>query len=187
MDHGGLRLSGRVLLLSATPFVLPLLLTFALALTIGESWPRQIAPGSGLKLAGLLATAGVTALVALWVGRGLPTPMRRFVALFAMVTGLMGWPVWSVGILPSLNGAQLGPRQTVTMAVEGLETSRRSKSNVIDHWARLRPIEPDAPVAAGRYFIDEASHVRWTATRATTVKLEVASGALGAVVVTGTE
>ena len=34
------------------PFALPIIVTFALLILVGDRWPRGIAPGSGLKLAG---------------------------------------------------------------------------------------------------------------------------------------
>ncbi len=33
------------------PFAVPITVTMALVLAVGERWPRSIAPGSGLKLA----------------------------------------------------------------------------------------------------------------------------------------
>lgn len=110
------------------PFALPILITMALVLTIGEAWPRNIAPGSGLKLAGLVATAFTGAAV--W---GLATrrvddwQVRKGVAILCAVTALMGWPVWSMGVLPSVNGMTLGPEEQTPMRLMRLEITAPSK------------------------------------------------------------
>ena len=62
------------------PFFLPAILTFVLMFTVGESWPRNIAPGSGLKLWGFGATA-VTALLAWrYAIRGIADPRAHKMA-----------------------------------------------------------------------------------------------------------
>ena len=45
------------LLKMALPLVSPVALTVFISITVGETWPRSIAPGSGLMLQGLIASA----------------------------------------------------------------------------------------------------------------------------------
>ncbi len=173
---------------TALPFFLPMLLTLALLLTVGESWPRQIAPGSGLKLAGFVAT-GLTALAVLAAisARHGEARLRKGAALLCALTGLMGWPVWSIGVLPSVNGSALTAPQAVTMVLERTEVTTASRSNSRHHWAWLRPLSAGAPVAAGRYFIDQDLYDRWSVAPPERVTVSAARGRLGAVVVTGFE
>jgi hypothetical protein len=173
---------------AALPFIIPMLVTLTLLLTIGEAWPRQIAPGSGLKLAGLVA-AGLTGLAvfaALTFTRS-DTRLRKGAALLCTITSLMGWPVWSVGVLPSVNGSALDQPDTVTMVLERTEVTTVSRSSTLHHWAWLRPRSSAAPVEAGRYFIPQDLHARWSANPPNTVTLRIARGRLGAMVVTGFE
>ena len=88
------------------PFVLPIVATFALLFLVGNQWPRDIAIGSGLKMPGL-CVAALSAFVIWWwsVRKIQDRRIRAFAAIFCGVTGLMGWPVWTVGILPSVNGS----------------------------------------------------------------------------------
>lgn len=167
------------------PFVVPSVLTLALVLLVGEHWPRNIAPGSGLKLAGLLASA-MTTLGAWFVAtRHLPDHrVHQMAAVVCGMTGLMGWPVWSVGIMPSVNGMTLGPEQAVTMILERTEQTPVSRSRAHYHWAWLLPASIDAEAGAGRYFIQEATYTRWNDEKPGTVTVTVAKGLLGALVVT---
>ena len=168
------------------PFALPILLTLVLVLTVGDRWPRDIAPGSGLKLAGLLASA-LTA-IAVWrhIVRGLTDPLaHKFAAALCPVTGLMGWPVWTVGLLPSANGAALESERSVRMVLDRTETTTRSKSRELNYWAWLKPGAEDAPLQSGRYFIPQATHDDWSSRRPAAVEVTYAEGALGAVVITG--
>jgi hypothetical protein len=173
---------------AALPFFIPMLLTLALVLTVGEAWPRQIAPGSGLKLAGFVA-AGLTGLAvfAALTFRHSDARLRKGAALLCALTSLMGWPVWSVGVLPSVNGSALGAPEGVAMVLERTETTTVSRSSTLNHWAWLRPRSSAAPVEAGRYFISQDLHARWSANPPATVTLRIARGRLGAVVVTGFE
>lgn len=173
---------------AALPFAIPVLVTFALVLTVGESWPRQIAHGSGLKLVGLAATGltafGVFAALTLRLG---DRRLRKGAAGLCAITGLMGWPVWTIGVLPSVNGAALGPETRAAMVLERTEVTTASRSRTRHHWAWLRPERASTPVGAGRYFIPEEVYARWGANRPRTVTLRTARGQLGAVVVTGVE
>lgn len=170
------------------PFATPVAVTLLLVVLVGEAWPRNIAPGSGLKLTGFIATAITSLMVWRVAVTGIADRWaHRFAALLAGVTGLMGWPVWSVGVLPSVNGARLGPAQTVAMALERTEISTVSRSRRLNHWAWLHPASPDSPAAAGRYFIPEDAYSRWNETHPRSVRVTIASGLLGAQVVTGFE
>jgi hypothetical protein len=173
---------------AALPFIIPMLVTMALVLTVGEAWPRQIAPGSGLKLAGLVA-AGLTGLAvfAALTFRHSDARLRKGAALLCAITSLMGWPVWSIGVLPSVNGSALGPPEAAAMVLERTEVTTVSRSNSLNHWAWLRPLSAGAPVEAGRFFIPQDLHARWSANPPDRVTLTVARGRLGAVVVTGFE
>ncbi len=172
----------------ALPFIIPMLVTLALVLTVGESWPRQIAPGSGLKLAGFVAT-GLTALgvFAIVTMRRSDPRLRKGAALLCAITSVMGWPVWSIGVLPSINGSALGAPQDVAMVLERTEVTTVSRSSNLNHWAWLRPRNAAAPIRAGRYFISEDLYARWSANPPGSITLRIARGRLGAVVVTGIE
>ena len=166
------------------PFAAPIVLTFALLLLAGDHWPRDIAPGSGLKLAGLCASA-LTALAA-WhfATRGFAElSLRRFAAIVCAVTGLLGWPVWSTGILPSVNGMRLGDPVTVAMALERTERTRQSRSRNYYHWAWLKAQGEPSAIGSGRYVISESLYDAWTAHPPATINVTVARGLLGAQVV----
>ncbi|OYZ41038.1 MAG: hypothetical protein B7Y31_06245 [Novosphingobium sp. 16-62-11] len=169
------------------PFALPILITMALAVTVGESWPRNIAPGSGLKLAGLVATAFTGAAVWCLATRQVDDRrVRKGVAILCAVTALMGWPVWSVGVLPSVNGIALGPEKETPMRMTRLEITTPSKGGRgFYHWAWLEPLSGRSALPQGRVFIAEAVHAKWTAERSKIVTLHHAKGMLGAEVLTG--
>ncbi|WP_328276123.1 hypothetical protein [Sphingobium sp.] len=170
------------------PFAIPMVLTLLLILTIGETWPRAIAPGSGLKLAGLVATTLTAAGIWHWLVGGTSDPrVHRFAAIACAVTGLMGWPVWTVGVLPSINGVALGQRETVSMRLGRIDVSRPSKGPGFYYWAWLEPIQPGGVITGGRYFIPEPVYQRWAPRKPAIVQLVHATGSLGAEVVTGFE
>lgn len=87
------------------PLLVPMALTLFLILLIGESWPRNIAPGSGLKLVGL----GTTAFTSFLAKAGV---------VLAAKAGLMGWPIWSVGFLPSINAFSVENQRSVRMTLQ---------------------------------------------------------------------
>lgn len=168
------------------PFAIPVLLTFVLAVFVGENWPRNMVPGSGLKLAGLIATALTSLLVWWWIIRGFADArVHKAAALVCGAVGLLGWPVWSVGILPSINGFSLGEPQAVPMTLERTESTTISKSSQRSHWAWLRPDGPGSPAKARRYFIPEDLYDDWSRQPPANVTVTIARGMLGADVVTG--
>ncbi|HPB23448.1 MAG TPA: hypothetical protein PLL48_14090 [Novosphingobium sp.] len=167
------------------PFAVPILATLVLILA-GDRWPRAIAPGSGLKLAGLVAT-GLTAYAAWRIATGgLPDArVRRFAALLCCVTGLMGWPVWSTGPLPSINGAVLTDHRTVVMSLDRLQVTHKSRSRDLYHWAWLSAGADGTRHLSGRYFISGQTHARLSREAPARVEVKLARGLLGGVVVTG--
>lgn len=170
------------------PFAIPMLLTAALVIFVGESWPRNIAPGSGLKAPGF-GVAVLTSLIVWQFTTRTVTDKRahKMAVLMCCLVGLMGWPVWSVGVLPSVNGFSLGPRESVRMALVRTEITPVSRSRLVNHWAWLRPESPNARAAAGRYFISKETYQRWHDQRPDTVTLTLAQGLLGAQIVTDFE
>jgi hypothetical protein len=173
-----------LLLKPLLPFALPMVATFALVLLVGDRWPRDIAPGSGLKLAGLAATMATAFGVWRYAVRGVEDErVGRVVALLCAVTGLMGWPVWTTGVLPSVNGARLGSERTVRMDLERLETTTKSKSRGLYHWAWLAARDGEDALASGRYFLSETVYDTWQKTDPAEVHVTVARGFLGAQVV----
>lgn len=154
-------------------------------LALTADWPRDIAPGSGLKLAGLGATVA-TALVAWGISiRGQEHPRtRRISALFCGMVALLAWPLWSVGVLPSVNGAVLRDPFEVEMLLQRTEATRQRRSPDYHHWAWLAAPKEGGGLPSGRYFIPETTYDRLTAERPATITAEGATGLLGAVVVT---
>jgi len=170
------------------PFAIPLLLTTALVILVGENWPRNIAPGSGLKLLGLCATVLTCLIVWRFAIRGIEDRRaHKMAALVCGVVGLMGWPVWSVGVLPSVNGFSLGQEESIRMTLERTEVTVVSRSSTRNHWAWLRPEPKDSNAGPGRYFISEEIYDQWSGQRPGAVTVRIAHGLLGAQVVIGYE
>jgi hypothetical protein len=172
--------------LSASPFPLAIGATLALLLLVGERWPRGVAPGSSLAPAGLVTTACFALLVTLsvrqqWQKR----EPRRFSLILCGVTSLMAWPVWTMGVLPSINGVHLGAVHETAMRLERTTTSSASKSRRIYYWAVLSPAAHNSPLGAGRYFIPQERHEAWTQMGEGVVKVQHARGLLGAETVLG--
>jgi len=135
------------------PFAIPMFLTVALVILVGESWPRNIAPGSGLKLPGFGASVLTSLIVWQFITRSFGDKrVHKMAAIMCGVVGLMGWPVWSVAVLPSLNGFSLGPRESVRMTLTRTEITTVSRSRAVNHWAWLRPECTTGGARAGRYF-----------------------------------
>jgi hypothetical protein len=176
------RNGARLLLLSSAPFPLAIALTFLFILTIGTRFPRDVAPGSSLILPGFVLSGIVMALITALVRRHWPEPaLRRFSLFLCGITSLMAWPVWTTGILPSVNGAILGPRQTSAMRLTGLSISHASKGRRIYYWAAMRP-PPDTASAlgAGRYFVPQQVYEAWQPQVGRDVRVDHATGLLGA-------
>lgn len=168
------------------PFAAPILLTLLLALLVGETVPRTIAPGSGLKLAGLCCAAAIAAIAWRWSIRCIEDRRAHtFAALACTVTGLLGWPVWTVGILRSVNGLSLHGTQTVRMTLERTEVTTVRRSRRLNHWAWLKPDTAGSIAGPGRYVIPGSVHAGWASRQGSEVTLTVAQGLLGAVVVIG--
>lgn len=170
------------------PFAIPMLMTAALVILVGESWPRNIAPGSGLKMFGFGASALTSLIVWRFITRRIED-MRvlKVAAAICGVAGLMGWPVWTVGVLPSVNGFSVGSQESVRMTLMRTDITTISRSRAVNHWAWLRPEVPTARAKAGRYFISEQTYQRWNEQRPSTVKVTISEGLLGAQIVTGYE
>lgn len=170
------------------PFALPILATFALLFLVGNQWPRDIAIGSGLKMPGL-CVAALSAFVIWWwsVRQIQDRRIRAFAAIFCGVTGLMGWPVWTVGILPSVNGSILSQPSHVPMTLDRVEMTPKSKSRGFYHWAYLKTTNSNSAIQSGRYFISEVDYQRLDSSKPTAVDVTVAQGLLGAYVVLGYE
>lgn len=168
------------------PFAAPILLTLLLAVAVGEQVPRTIAPGSGLKLAGLGCSALAGAVVWRWATSGIEDRRARLIgALVCSVTALLGWPVWTLGILPSVNGLSLQEAQTVRMILERTEVTSLSRSRDLNRWAWLKAENSASAAGSGRYSIPEEVYYDWSPMQRGVVTVTVARGLLGAVVVTG--
>jgi len=89
------------------------------------------------------------------------------------------------GVLPSINGSLLAAPITVPMSLERIETTPKSKSNGLYHWAWLKADNGGSAINSGRYFITEDVFRRFQNTKQVTVNVTVARGLLGAQVVTG--
>jgi len=168
------------------PMAIPALFTLGLALTVGNSWPRTIAPGSSLKLAGLVATAVTAAAIWRHIAAASPDPrVGKMAGVLCLVTGLMGWPVWSAGVLPSINGIALDQPQTVRMGFVRTEQTTISRSRERNHWVWLNADRARGELPAGRYLITAELDRQWTGTPPQAVVVTIARGLLGAQVITG--
>ena len=166
------------------PFALPIIVTFALLILVGDRWPRAIAPGSGLKLAGFGVAVATSYIVWYFTVRGVKDlRVRRFIAIFCGVTGVMGWPVWSTGVLPSINGAVLAEVSSARMTVERTDKTHKSKSRDYYHWAWLEAENGHYSTLSGRYFITEDLYLKLNNNAPPNVDVSFAQGLLGANVV----
>ena len=175
-----------ILLLGISPFALSILVTFLVFLIAGNRIPRQLVPGASLALPGL-TLSGLVFLAVAWVMRN-RTPhakLRKFGALLAGVCTLMSAPVWTIGVLPTVNGLATGSVASTVMHLEKLETTTVSKSRRLNHWAHLRPLGSGAPLSGGRYFVSQADYTAWQESRPRTITVNHATGLLGAETVIG--
>ncbi len=171
--------------LALSPFLIAIVATMLLVLFVGDDIPRNIAYGSSLAAWGL-ATAIISAVIPFAILRNKwPQPVMRRMALgLCGIGAFMSWPVWTMGILPTINGMHIGTLQTSEMRLDRLETSHASKSRKIYHWAYLQPVSPTAALDGGRYFVSANEHRRWSKTRPQTIQISHVTGLLGAQIVT---
>lgn len=176
--------SARTLGWALVPVALPAALMVAAVGFIGGDRPGDIAPGSGLKFVGLGATA-LTAWVAwrLAVRGSDDRRVRKLAGLLCVMVGLIGWPLWTLGVMPAVNAAVLRDERLVEMTFERTEATKISRSLEMNHWAWLRPKVEGAGIAAGRYLVPETTYDEWSAAPPDTVELRVATGLLGATTV----
>lgn len=175
------RHQNRLLLLAFSPFPISIVVTILAVLVVGEYFPRQIAPDSGVKLAGAVASVTVFVIVTRSIVRlGLDEAPRRFGIILALVTSLMAWPVWTLGIMPSLNGLSFGKEVTTPMRLVGLSISRPKKSRQIYYVARLEPFSDAAPIGQGRYYVPQAVYLEWERRGQGRVEVGHSRGLLGA-------
>lgn len=168
------------------PFAGPILFTLLLVVLVSEHIPRTLAPGSGLKLTGLFSTAIAGVMAWRWAVNGIADKRAHtFGAIFCTVTALLGWPVWTMGILPTVNGLSLSRAETIRMRLERTEVTTVSRSRSLNHWAWLVADVPGSPAGSGRYFIPETVHTEWSKRQGGPVTISIATGLLGAAVVTG--
>lgn len=173
------------MLKTALPFVFPVALTVIILLTVGDTWPRSIAPGSGLMLPGLVASAMFATLAWLIVGRAFEDErVSKFAAIIFAATGLMGWPIWTIGVLPSINGAILDHEQFAQMRLGRLDISRSKGGGSPNYSAWLEPINPGGAIDGGRYYISEEVYQRLESQKPVAIRVAHSRGVLGAVVVT---
>lgn len=171
--------------LALSPFMLAIVVTMLLVVFVGDDIPRNIAYGSSLATWGLVvALISATAPFAILRNNWSQPMMRRMALGLCGLGAFMSWPVWTMGILPTVNGMHMGMIQTSEMRLDRLETSHASKSRQIYHWAYLQPVSPRAALEGGRYFVSANEYQRWTNARPQTVEISYATGLLGAKVVT---
>jgi hypothetical protein len=172
------------MLKTALPFVLPVALAVIIFLTVGETWPSSIAPGSGLTLPGLIASATFATLAWRIAGRAFGDErVSKFAAIICAATGLMGWPIWTIGVLPNINGAILDHEQFAPMRFGRLDVSR-PKGGSPDYSVWLEPVHPGGRIDGGRHYISEEVYQRLESQKPVAIRVAHSRGLLGAVVVT---
>lgn len=174
----------RVLMLALIPFGVPVLLTLGFLAIGGGSWSRDLAPGSGLKLAGLVATLITTVLAWRVSVRGISDlRVHKMAGAFCLFVGLISWPAWSLATLPFVNAVALQNERAISMTLDRTETTKIRRRTQLRHWAWLTPKEAGTEITPGRTFIPEATYDLWTATKPTSVSVRAATGLLGATVI----
>ncbi|MGB5076885.1 MAG: hypothetical protein WBO17_05340 [Sphingorhabdus sp.] len=172
--------------LAFTPFMFAIVATILLVLIVGNEVPRAVAYGSSLAIWGLGAAFLSAVLPLQFMQRKWPQPNMRRAGLIACgLAALMAWPVWTMGILPTVNGLVMGAITTSEMRLMRQETSHASKSRQIYHWAYLQPVSDETPLRAGRYFVTAQDYARWNSKRPDSIQVDHANGLLGAEVVLG--
>lgn len=182
------RAQGKLLLLSVAPFPATIFATLLLAWLASDAVPRDIAPGSSLGLPGIVAAILSWGVVVGLVRRHWPEEIARRAASFiAAISALASWPVWTMGLLPSVNGLSLEAPVTSPMRVERIEITRASRTGKLHHWAWLKPQGPLTPLAAGRYLLDEQEYARLDRRNSDMAQVVHARGLLGAQTVLSVE
>lgn len=172
------------MLKTALPFVLPVALAVIIFLTVGENWPRSNAPGSGLTLPSLIASAMFATLAWRIAGRAFGDErVSKFAAIICAATGLMGWPIWTIGVLPNINGAILDHEQFAPMRLGRLDVSR-PKGGSPDYSVWLEPVHPGGRIDGGRHYISEEVYQRLESQKPVAIRVAHSRGVFGAVVVT---
>lgn len=173
--------ANRLILISAMPFPLAILVTLLFVFTVGIDFPRDVAPGSSLVLPGLAVSGAILSLITARIRQGwIEAAPRRFSLILCTATSLMAWPVWTMGILPSVNGMRLDTERTSTMRLSTLTFTHASKSRQIYYWARLQQVGTETGIGDGRYFIPKAVYDAWQGQIGRTVTVRHATGLLGA-------
>ncbi len=171
----------RLLLLAMLPFPLAIAVTLMMVLAIGNRFPRNIAPNSSLVLPGLLVTLIVLLAILAYVHRRWVEPSAfHFTLVLGGITSLLAWPVWTMGVLPSVNGIRMEPERATMMRLSGLSTTTISKSRRLNYWATLEPAGSTSPLGAGRYLISQSLSERWQAQQVRQVRVTHRTGLLGA-------
>ena len=175
------RQANRLILISAIPFPLAILATLLLVFAAGARFPRDVAPGSSLALPGLIVSLAIMSLITARVRRHWIEPApRRFSLILCTATSLMAWPVWTMGILPSVNGMHLHAERTSAMRLSALTFSHASKGRQIYYWGTLQPAGEATGIGAGRYFIPKAIYDAWQGQVGKRVTVHHATGLLRA-------
>lgn len=122
----------------------------------GRCWfGLRLAAGHG---AGLGPEAALNAWLASVRG-GVDPPARRLSGLLCDMVRLPVWPVWSLGVLPMINGARLYEPRAVVPTRERPEVTRLRRSRALSHWVWLVPREGVEP-EAGCHFLPESRRDR---------------------------
>lgn len=174
----------RLLLIWLLPVVIALCSTFAVVLAGPNRFPRSIAAGSSLAVPGLVASVIVSLILfgVLWRLRSRPQERQASMVL-GILASLISWPIWSSGVMPSINGFAVRQSSTTTMQLQRLEITHATKSREVYHWARLAPLAAESGLKQGRYFVPADRYDIWERHGAKTVEVRHGTGLLGAEIV----
>lgn len=170
-----------ILAIGFTPFVVSIITTMGLVFLVGDRVPRVIAPGSSLVAAGLSVTllTGLFPLTTMWLRWSEPLARRQTI-LICGFAALMSWPIWTMGVMPTVNGMRFGPVHSTAMRLIRQEIRHASRNPTIYHWAYLRPAAADSGLTAGRYFVPTADYDIWSGAPPRNIQVHHATGLLGA-------
>jgi tryptophan-rich sensory protein len=187
------------------PFVGSVLLTMAFALLLPWwSVPRTLVPGHGLVWQGLAVVVGVVAALQWRLRKEVPpSQARRVLAWLTTLGALMAWPVVTMGLLPTVNGARLTAERVTQVQLMQLTTSPQKGQREPYHWARIVPLDGGTPgsqggqggkarngassagdVKAGRLLVSAADYAAWSQSGTNVLRITHSRGLLGARVVT---